>query len=497
MAENLWQKYCSFLDKDFESQVLWNKNYMNEYLGDWEKTKMARLLYPHGVKSIEDISLTKYSDYPVMHEFGARMDELVKQIPREKGENYCDYYDKLSSRLKKMVDGWLADRYSFCAKTSGTTGESKWIIYGETFWNNMVRSIMATIIMCCSDARGQTSFNKGDLQLGIGAPAPYLGGYVSKLFGIEGVRMLPPTPIVDEEPDFMKKVSLSLKYAKKAKKIAIIAGTGAMLKLISLYFTNKAELFRGTYETLKPGLKKIILWFMWKYEQAFGIKLNKLKDMINPKGVLLGSFDTELYLDYIKDQLELEPINLYGSTESGFPFYGRPEKKSALFPDLQTGFFEFLDRNGNIKKINELEKGEVYEFVFTPFRSIVIRYRTGDLFKAVNFQKDGLPVFSFESRAVNILDINNYFRLSMSLAFKAFKSAGFPPSPNWAFTKELEPKERLLLLMEKETDMSAKQVSNKIFTEKKIQEGVPMGRIKPFRIISPGNKDIINFLRSA
>jgi hypothetical protein len=90
--------------------------------------------------------------------------------------------------------------------------------------------------------------------------------------------------------------------------------------------------------------------------------------------------------------------------------------------------------------------------------------------------------------------------------------------------------------MEKETNLTAKEVSHRLFcalkaenksfcnyiesfniidpeevikveylkrgvfrryAEQKIKEGVPMGRIKPFRIISPGNKDLINFLRSA
>jgi hypothetical protein len=245
---------------------------------------------------------------------------------------------------------------------------------------------------------------------------------------------------VDEEPDFMKKVGLALKYARKVPSIGMIAGTGAMLKLISVYFTNKAVLYQNAFEMTRPGFKKMILGLLWKYEELRGKKYSKLKDVLNPKGVLLGSFDTELYLDYVTDQIEREPINLYGSTETGFPLYGRPERKSCLYPDLRTGYFEFLDSDNHIRKIDELEKGRVYELVFTPFRSMVIRYKIGDMFRILDFQDDGLPIFHFESRVVNMLDINNYFRLSMSIAFKAFKSAGFPPSANWAFTKEMEPR---------------------------------------------------------
>lgn len=536
LKENLWQHYCSFLDKDFKSQVLWNEDYMQGYLNDFKKTKMAGHLCPGGVKSLEDVPLTTHADYSIMHEFGAEMQELTKRIPRKKGEDYASYYDKLSRKMIKMIDGWMADTYSICVKTSGTSGDSKWFIHGETFWKNLVNAAMSVIIICCSSEPGTTALHKGDVILGFSAPVPYLSGYMAKALGMEGVRMIPPVEITDEIPSFKKKMQLAFKHFKQTDKIDIVGGSGSILKLLTLFFVNRKELFKGSYETANPGIRKIILWLLWKYEQAFGKKLNKLKDIINPKGLLLGSFDTELYLDYIQEQLEMEPGNLFGATELGFPLYGRPVNKSALFPDLRTGYFEFLDKYNNIRKIEELEKGKNYELIFTPFKSIVVRYKTGDIFRLAGFQADGLPFFNFESRVINIIDIHNYFRLSLSTAFKALKLAGFPPSNNWAFTKELGPKERLVLLMENEWGLTEKQVANKLFQALKIvdhefhnyindfkisnpedvisvqylrrgafrryvdikmKQGVPFGRIKPFRIITPENFDIIKILRSA
>lgn len=536
MKENLWQKYCSFLDKDFKSQVQWNENYMFEYFKDWKNTKMANYLCPGGVKAIEGIPVTTYSDYPILHEFGEKIQALTKRIPRKKGENYCDYYDKLSRQIINMLDGWMADQYSFSMTTSGTSGESKWIVHGETFWQNLVRSIMSTIIICSSEERGKTSFTKKDILFGIGSSAPYFGGYFLKAVLSQGINLIPPVEVMDEVPDFKKKIGIALKAVKKAGKIDIIGGAGSIIKLFTLYFINRVELFRESFKSTKAGILKIILWFLWKYEQAFGKKLNKLKDLINPKGVFLGSFDTELYLEYVIEQLELEPVDLYGATEIGFPLYGRPERKSDFFPDLRVGYFEFLDKNENIRKIDKLEKGEIYELVFTPYRSIIVRYKIGDLLKVIDFQKDGLPILNFESRAIQILDIYNYYRITLSLAFKAFKRAGFPPSNNWAFTKEMEPREHLVLLMEKELDLTEKQVSEKLYhaliaedqsfknyiadfkitdpeevikveylkrgafkryANYKTKEGVPLGRIKPFRIISPLNREVITLLRSA
>ncbi|MBN2444265.1 MAG: GH3 auxin-responsive promoter family protein [Spirochaetales bacterium] len=535
MEENLWHHYCDSLDKNFKEQVQWNKDYLNDYLEEWKTTRMAKQLCPDGVSGMNGIPLTSYSDYTILHAFGTRMNELEKKIPRKKGENFCEYYDTLSKMVIDMLDGWMVDTYSFSVKTSGTTSESKWVVHSDFFWKNMINAVMAAAIISCCDDYGTTSLRKGDIQFGIGSPAPYIGGYVRKLFEQEGIIVMPPSALVDEESNFMNKINIALKYAKQLKKIDIIGTTGSIFKMIALYFSDMAELFKQNYTITPPGIRKLILWILWKYKKYFGKKLNKLKCILNPKGLFMGSFDTELYREFIIEQLEIEPCNLYGSTECGFPLYGRPGRKSDLIPDLRGGYFEFLDRHSEIRKIDELERGGVYELVYTPFRSIIMRYKTGDLFRVIDFQHDNKPIFCFESRVVNVLDINNYFRLSLSLAFKAFKRAGFPPSTNWAFTKEIEPVECMILLMEKGSDMSEKQVSERLFdalkkedvffrnyitdfkirnpwdvirveyvkrgvfkryVEKKVQEGVPLGRIKPAMIIPPENKDMIDFLKN-
>ncbi|MBN2532312.1 MAG: GH3 auxin-responsive promoter family protein [Spirochaetales bacterium] len=536
MEVNLWEKYCSFLDKDFSWQVKWNEEYMRDYLEDFKKTKMAKQLCPGGVKTIESIPLTTYSDYPILHEFGEKLEALKEKNPRKKGEDFCAYYDKLSRQIISMLDGWMTNEYAFSVMTSGTSGKSKWFVHSDVFWKNMVRSSMALLVVGCSDKMGETNLNAGDVIFVFGASAPYMGGYMIRAFQTTELKIIPPVEVISEIPGFMKKAQIALKYAKNTKKIDLVVSTPSVLKLTSLYFTNKEELFHSSYTTTSAGIKKIILWLLWKYEHTFGKKLNKLKEVINPKGIAIGSFDTELYLDYIRDQFELEPVTGYASTETGFPLYGRPWKKSGLFPDLSTGYFEFLDRNEKIRKINELQKGEIYELVFTPYRSILIRYKTGDLLKVLDFQADGLPSFCVDGRNIQILDFYNYFRFSLSLAFKIFNRAGFPPSNNWVFKKELEPREHLLLLMEKELDLSEKQVSKKLFdalkaenqefcnyvtdfkitepeevikveylkpgafnryTEKKIKEGVPIGMIKPLRILTADKNDAVEFLKGA
>ena len=146
-GEALSNKYCSFFDKDFSEQVEYNENKMQEYFKKWKNTKLAKQLCPKGMKTkgfkkLEDVPLTDYSDYKILHKFGKEIEKLEKTVPRNNGELWLGYYDRISKQVAPMLDGWMVDEFAFCAKTSGTTGESKWFAHGKTFWENFSNSFI-------------------------------------------------------------------------------------------------------------------------------------------------------------------------------------------------------------------------------------------------------------------------------------------------------------------------------------------------------------------
>jgi len=191
-----------------------------------------------------------------------------------------------------------------------------------------------------------------------------------------------------------------------------------------------------------------------------------------------------------------------------------------------------------IRKITQLERDNVYELVVTPFGSVLVRYRMGDLLKVVDFRDNGMPVFSFESRKVDLLDIRSYFRLSEAVATNALLEAGLPPTDKWAFAKEIDHTTRdeyLCLLMEKEWEFSELEASRGVFDAlrkldpyfqnyvedfgirdpwqvikveylkkgafmryimQRAKQGAPMGRIKPLKLITPEKKEVADLLRS-
>jgi len=193
-----------------------------------------------------------------------------------------------------------------------------------------------------------------------------------------------------------------------------------------------------------------------------------------------------------------------------------PDRKSDLVPDLRTDYLEFKTEDGEIRDLDELKKGEVYDLIVTPFGSILFRYDMGDLFRVVDFRDDGMPIFAFEGRKETILDIYGYYRVT-------------------AVAKLLEPKEHLCFLMEKTWEYSEETAERLIFNSLmeihedfrkyvkdfgikdpsdavrveylkpgafmrysalKAKMGAPLGQYKPPQVIPPDRIEIYETLRS-
>jgi len=530
----LWDKYCGFLDKTFSEQVAYNERQKQELFKEWRHTKAAKHLCPDGVEKFEDIPLTTYDDYPILREFGGEVEHLREKVPRGKDESLWDYYDRISRQVAPMLDGWLADEYGFCCKTSGTGGESKWFVHGQNFLENCMRSISAFFVLTCSNARGSTNLRRGYRVLNISGPWPYISALVNKGVLDNGLILVPPLEILENEPDMRKKIMIALKLIEKGEKIDAAGGIASTLHMACRYFTDRKSLYKDYYQSMNFGIPKIVLFFSWLYESLFGKRYKKAMEIMPLKGIATGGFDTEIYADLFYEQFGLEPLNVYGATECGFSMFGSPDRRRNLMPFLISGYFEFLTDNGDVRKINELEKSEIYELICTPFRSVIMRYKMGDLFKMVDFRDDGMPIFSFESRKADLLDIRGYFRLSEALAVKALVEAGLPPTDKWAFTKEIEPDEHLCLLMEREWEYPESEASRRVFEAlqkistdfhnyvrdfgirdpgkvikveylkkgafmryimHRAKQGVEMGQIKPLKLITPQNKEVANLLR--
>jgi len=533
-GEELWNKYCSFFDKPFSEQVEHNEALLKEHFEKWKQTKTAKQLCPKGVKKLEDVPVTTYNDYPILQEFGAKVQQLSETIPQMKGELLWDYYVRISGQAAKILDGWLPDEYSFCLKTSGASGESKWFAYDKTYWERAVRTGFQIAILACSDEWGTTKIRRGDKFLNLAAPPPYGSSVGTRTFETF-LKASPPTHVVEKITDMRKKMSLVYKTIERGEKIDFAFGPASVLSMVSKYFTEPDKLYKDRYQSMRPGMVKLILFLKYLQAKMSGKKNKTVSEVVPAKGLVCTAWDGTIYREYLRDQFNIEPFNMYAASDTHIPFMGRPHRKWDFFPNLETVYLEFLADDNEINKINELKKNQTYELVVTTFGSMTVRLRIGDLFRVTDFEDDGTPILRFESRTADMIDIYGYFRLSETMMREALNNVGLTATDDWAVTQELLPKERVCILMEKRWDYPENQAARLIFeslrkinpefesyikdykikdplevlevkylrkgafmryTMKKAKEGVPFGQIKPPKIIGPEKRELVNLLES-
>lgn len=500
MSTDLWNKYCSFYENDFAEQLEYNKKFIAKYFQRWKKTALAKSICQSDILKLKDVPITSYSDYPMLITFSQNILDRITNVPKKPGELKKDYYTRIGSDLGSSLNQYMTEPYYFFMKTTGSTGESKWIVHGKTFWDNFISSALANAVIACSVKWGETKLKDGDKALNITAPVPFLSGWAAWATQIH-FKLIPPIAVTDNIQDMKEIFLIILDAIQKGEKISLGGGLGSMFYMMCKYLTEPRKFFEDYYATLDFGLRKILLAFKLFQYKLSERKIKKIVEFIPLKGVLIGGHESRLYLDFFKEEFNLEPLNSYGSTEAGPVMRGDPDRKSDLIPDLRTNYLEFMTEDGVLKGIDELKRGETYDLVVTPFGSILFRYDMEDVFRVVDFRSDEMPVFAFEGRKRAIIDIYTY-RITPNIIVQALFEAGLTSSDKWSVIKLLKPNEHLSFLMEKTWPYSEKEAEQIIFQslidiEKKIEYcGTEFtDLVADFKIKSPSDLIKVKYLK--
>lgn len=459
---DLWKKYCIFYEMSFSEQIEYNRKRIEEYFGKWKKTKLSKMLMSKTPKSFKEVPLTTYDDYPMLKAFGQKIINLTQKIPKKPEELYKDYYDRVTYKIGLSLNEFMVDPYYLCMKTTGTTGASKWIVHGETFWRNFVLASIATAVISCSDSWGETKVKSGEKALNLNAPIPYISGWGAWASQIH-FQMVPSIEIADSFNSMREKFDFILKAIEKGEKISLGGGMGSIFYMICKYFLDPEEFYREYYHALNPGLKKLLLSLKLLECKLSGGKRRKITEILPLKGVLVAGTESKLYLEFFKREFGLEPLHIYGSTEAGPLMRGDPDRKMDLVPDLRTSYLEFRTEDGEIKELDELKKGEIYNLIVTPFGSILFRYAMNDIFRVIDFRDDGMPIFAFEGRKQAMIRLYSPYIVSPNVIVQALYNAGLRSSDKWAVVKILKPREHLHFVMEKEWPYSEREAQKIIF----------------------------------
>ncbi|MEM1558145.1 MAG: GH3 auxin-responsive promoter family protein [Thermoproteota archaeon] len=535
-GKELWNKYCDFLYQDFQMQIEYNLKKTEDYFKKIKNTKIPEALGAKDAENMRQIPITTYDDYSFLRIFEERIKSLETTISKSKDENLVEYYMRIGKMAAEPLMEYLPGEFQSCVKTSGTTAQSKWVLWTKFFHEVYSRTGISPMVMACSERMGDTSLRLGDCFLNMGAPAPYFSGwsiyFLHKLFQF---KIYPPFEVVDKTVDIRRRIWIVLRKIDKIKeKIAVIGTTASLLFMLVKYVTDRRSFYREYYESSDIGATKIYMFLKSIYSELFW-EPKSIREVLPVKGLICAGFDSKMYIDLFKRTWGIEPLNLYGASEIGFPMYGTVEDRYNMLPDLRTGFFEFMDmENGEVFGIDELKKGKSYNLIVTPFGGCVVRYRIGDIFRVEYFRDDGMPIFAFEGREGYSFDIYGYFRIDERLATRIMIKSGLTSSEDWCFAKIMEPSEKICVLMEKERDYNETTAAEMIFdalldesedfrnfvrdfkirnptdvikveylkrgafkrySNLRLKIGLPYGQVKPLKVIPPQRMELFETLR--
>jgi hypothetical protein len=491
---SLWSKYCGFFEKDYNEQIKYNEEMLERHLEAWNRTKTQKMIVKDGgSKNIDNLPLTEYEDYRVLLEFRENLYEKEKGKTKEEGELWYDYYSKLLGDLSYIVQDYLPDTPKMFAKTSGTTGPPKFIVHGQGFDNQIFEDSVALVLMGCSKAWGESVFDESSYALNLFAPVPYLTGWTVKYWE-NLINFVPPISYTDNTMDMGKKFKTAFTMIEQGKKIQLAGGSGALFYMIAKYFSDPEYFLEESLRQSQSTQKRALIRLGLLAAKLRSRKKLNLREIMPLKGLIIASADAHIYSDFIKEEFDIEPFSVYASTELGCAMFGRPDKKLNYFPNLRSAYLEFLDENGDIKKLNELKRGKVYELIATPFYSMFVRYRIKDLFKFVG-NLDGFPFFSFEGRTENVLDIYNYYRVTEDTMARAIVGAGFKARDRWVVAKSFKPKEMLEVYFEREWPVSERQAEKLIFNSLLTILPEFQRYVQDFKILNPSDAIRVEFLK--
>lgn len=422
--EELWQRYCGFVDLSMDEVMAIQESLLLEQIGLLKKSPMGqRIMEGTAPKTIEEfrasVPLTSYTDYA---------DDLLAQ--RE-------------SVLPAEPVLWQ--------RTSGASGEYpfKWAPITQRMYEEMGPTVYSTLIFSTAHKRGDINFGIDEKLLYALAPPPYATG----CWGRRAAQELPISFLPDlqqaEEMEFDERVVAGLRQGF-SEGIDLLFGLPSVLAAIGEKMGER-----------KMSLKELLPLFKKPRTLARlvkGVVKSKLarrplmpKDLWDLHGIAVAGTDASIYRDKIKELWGVEPLDVYGCTEGLIIAMQTWEHGSMSFlPNLN--FFEFIpeDEVEKSKKspdyhpktvlMSEVEQGQNYEIVITNFHGgPFVRYRLGDMITITSpigdVEGSNVPRMEFYSRCDGIIDLAGFARITERTIGAAINATGIA-CVEWAARKE-------------------------------------------------------------
>ena len=431
--DEIWRKYCGFLDLSLE-----------EFMGIQERLLMEQ---------IDLLSKCELGRKLLGDEVPTSVEEFRESVPLTIYEDYLPYLDeKREDVLPEKPDFWI--------RTSGRSGVGlfKWAPYPKRMLQAGTELAFASTIFATCRGKGDFALEENDRFLYGMAPPPYISGMLPYGLLWEFPFKFLPSVEEAEQMSFQERIAKGFELSFR-EGLDVFFGISSVLVRIGDQFAQASGKVEVSPVLFHPSSLFRLMRGLLKSKLAKRPMIPA--DLWNVKGIISGGTDTAIYRDKIKYYWGKEPIEMYGGTEINFIAAQTWDYEGMTFVP-STGFLEFIPEEEHLKSkrnpsyqprtvlLNEVKAGEKYELVVTNFRGgVYVRYRIGDMLKITALRNDNLdidiPQVIFWARADDIIDLAGFSRLTEAIIWQAIENSGIG-CKEWTARKEVREQQPILHL---------------------------------------------------
>ncbi|TRO54332.1 hypothetical protein E2P71_04380 [Candidatus Bathyarchaeota archaeon] len=285
------------------------------------------------------------------------------------------------------------------AITSGTMGKPKTYLLPKTgLWNTIQKTGMTFLFLCTHDGE-KITYEVGDIVYHNMPGGQFISSFYYDIITGKHIGWVDQVP--DPSMPFQEKVDYFIKHYKE----------------IDVAYMTVTTLVDQIYPQIGEPIK--LKGFITQDPLAYTMK-DKIKE-------ITGNY----------------PKTLFGSTETMFVSMPSIEYPGCFFFDWRVFYPEFIpekhivDNNkettepfDDILPMSEVQQGQIYQLVATPYGNDLIRYAMPDLLECIALE-DGvvgteLPIFRYHARCDNLIVLHNFTRINEDELIEVLNKTGVP-----------------------------------------------------------------------
>jgi hypothetical protein len=452
--DELWQRYCGFLDLSIDEFMEIQKGLLMEQIELVADSLLGKkIMNNQKPKSVE---------------------EFRRMVPLT---TYNDYEPYLSERQENAL---AAKPFMWC-HSSGTGGSFKWIPHSPEIVEKAIKGYLACCILASCSKKGEINIAPGLRFLTVFAPPPYTSGAVILNFIQRfSSRLIPPVEDA-ETMEFRERIKKGFQIALRDG-VDVIGSLASLLVRMGEEFSERTRNMKFSALMLHPKVASRFLkaWLCAKREKRTMLP----KDLWPLKGILVSGLDTSIYKDDVAYYWGSIPYELYAGTEAFvYAVQGWNKKRMVFLPDMV--FLEFIPYEELLKLqedeyyqlstvlLNEVEEDKLYEVVITHFHGMpLLRYRMNDIIKVIAKKDDeagvNLPQIAFQRRGGEVINLAGLAQLDEKTLWQAIANTGIKHA-DWTACKEYDQNKTFLrLYLELKEDKEAAEMETMIDEELKV-----------------------------